>query len=287
MAKVLGRPRLSERGEFTVRRRPVKGRLGKRSVAKRHAFKKRTVFTMRLRSHMSGGGVPGVCALRMSPDIFTSLGGGKRCISYSIKRSRPSLCPESVSCGMFCQLLVCFSLTPCAHVRSSRTPVCSSSVLSLHSAVNSEFAVRPKIFPLQRFWHSGPIVPWSRRVMFAATVFNHAARRARKAIVLEMTRLLREPGLSPMRRRRLIVILRCFPSTTTYHNLFRSYGDRFHALHRRLVAAIQGSIRAHACRVKPVPFSSALPLLPSAYSTSLKYVPFASSMSIFLPVRTF
>ena len=78
-----------------------------------------------------------------------------------------------------------------------------------------------------------------------------------------------------------------FPSITTYRNIFRSYGHRFHALHRRLVAAIRGSMRANACRVKPAQFPSALPLLPSAYSTSIKHVQSASSMSIFLPVRTF
>ena len=37
-------------GDFTARRRSAKVRLGKTSVAKRHAFKKRTVFTTRRRT---------------------------------------------------------------------------------------------------------------------------------------------------------------------------------------------------------------------------------------------
>ena len=43
-------------GDFTARRRSAKVRLGKTRVAKRHAFKKRTVFTTRRRTQMSGGG---------------------------------------------------------------------------------------------------------------------------------------------------------------------------------------------------------------------------------------
>ena len=43
-------------GDFTARRRSAEVRLGKTSVAKRHAFKKRTVFTTRWRTHVSGGG---------------------------------------------------------------------------------------------------------------------------------------------------------------------------------------------------------------------------------------
>ena len=43
-------------GDFTARRRSAKVRLVKTSVAKRHALEKRTVFTTRRRTHMSGGG---------------------------------------------------------------------------------------------------------------------------------------------------------------------------------------------------------------------------------------
>ena len=75
MARVLGRSLFSERGwarhcsdamatgrvgkavgDFTARRRSAKVRLGKTSVAKRHPFKKRTVFKTRRRTHVSGGG---------------------------------------------------------------------------------------------------------------------------------------------------------------------------------------------------------------------------------------
>ena len=49
-------------GDFTARRRSAKVRLGKTSVAKRHAFKKRTVFTTRRRTHVSGGGA--TCGMR-------------------------------------------------------------------------------------------------------------------------------------------------------------------------------------------------------------------------------
>ena len=49
-------------GDFTARRRSAKVRLGKTSVAKWHAFKKRTLFTTRRRTHMSGGGAHGACA---------------------------------------------------------------------------------------------------------------------------------------------------------------------------------------------------------------------------------
>ena len=49
-------------GDFTARQRSAKVRLGKTSVAKRHAFKKRTVFTTRRRTHVSGGGPHGVWA---------------------------------------------------------------------------------------------------------------------------------------------------------------------------------------------------------------------------------
>ena len=43
-------------GDFTARRRSTKVRLDNTIVAKRHAFKKRTVFTTRRRTHLSGGG---------------------------------------------------------------------------------------------------------------------------------------------------------------------------------------------------------------------------------------
>ena len=43
-------------GDFPARRRSAKVPLGKTSVAKRHALKKRTVFTTRRGTHMSGGG---------------------------------------------------------------------------------------------------------------------------------------------------------------------------------------------------------------------------------------
>ena len=43
-------------GDFTARRRSAKVRLGKTSVAKRLEFKKRTVFTTRRRTHVSGVG---------------------------------------------------------------------------------------------------------------------------------------------------------------------------------------------------------------------------------------
>ena len=42
-------------GDFTARRRSAKVRLGKTSVAKRHACKMRTVFTKRRKTQMSGG----------------------------------------------------------------------------------------------------------------------------------------------------------------------------------------------------------------------------------------
>ena len=42
--------------DFTARRRSAQVRLGKTSVAKGHASKKRTVFTTRRRTHMRGGG---------------------------------------------------------------------------------------------------------------------------------------------------------------------------------------------------------------------------------------
>ena len=84
LARVLGRSLFSERnwarhcseamatgrvgkavGDFTARRRSAKVRLGKTSVAKGHVFKKRTVFTTRRRTHMSGVGY----ARRMRPVI--------------------------------------------------------------------------------------------------------------------------------------------------------------------------------------------------------------------------
>ena len=88
LARVLGRPLFSERGRarhcsdamatervgqavgnFTARRRSAKVRLGKTSVAKRHASKKRTVFTTRRRTRMSGGGGHMAYARRMRPVI--------------------------------------------------------------------------------------------------------------------------------------------------------------------------------------------------------------------------
>ena len=84
LAKVLGRPLFSESGlvrhcsdamasgrvgkavgDFTARRRSAKVRLGKTSIAKRHALEKRTVFTTRRRTHVSSVGY----ARRMRPVI--------------------------------------------------------------------------------------------------------------------------------------------------------------------------------------------------------------------------
>ena len=63
LARVLGRLLFSERGwarycgDAMVKARRPSGRtrLGKTSAAERHAFKKRTLFTTRRRTQMSGG----------------------------------------------------------------------------------------------------------------------------------------------------------------------------------------------------------------------------------------
>ena len=102
LARVLGRSLLSERnwaqhysdamatwrvgkavGDFTARRRSAKVRLGKTSVAKRHAFKKRTVFTTRRRTHMTAMGPHGVCEPNAPSDNTRALrrSGFKTCVS--------------------------------------------------------------------------------------------------------------------------------------------------------------------------------------------------------------
>ena len=57
-------------GDFTTRRRSAKVRLGNTSVAKRHAFKKRTGFKTHLWTHMSGGRMRAVIPVLRDVAVF-------------------------------------------------------------------------------------------------------------------------------------------------------------------------------------------------------------------------
>ena len=87
-------------GDFTARRRSAKTRLGKTSTAKRHALKKRTVFTTRWRTHTSGGATWSVRTECVQCTRALGRGGFETSASSHTSRSLISTCG-----GIGCRIL--------------------------------------------------------------------------------------------------------------------------------------------------------------------------------------
>ena len=149
--------------------------------------------------------------------------------------------------------------------------------------------------------HHAPALPWTslwRDLTTPAEIVNTTRSERQEselgcsALPLDLwgSRTLRSVRTHLLRRLyRYSRRLRSFLSTAREHKHVISpcavgHGPR--ALHRRLVATTRGSANACASQAQPSHVFPASPLSPSTYSTSMKFVLFASSMSIFLPIRS-